>query len=162
MKITEVRACSTEGWKPVQEPLDNKKDYYKLASDILARSNVFNMANLDEKGIPQIKAFTIKDTDEIKHVWFVTHTSSTHAKQLSRNSLATIYVHDNTTYEALMLVGHVQKETDEVQRAKCWRDFYENTFPDKLQDPQYLVLRFDGQWGNYSDPALNINFTLSK
>lgn len=160
MRITEVKRCTNAGWKCDNNYLKDTLDFNKKVEDLLERLHTFVLAYIDPKGIAMTKTMSVKERDGIKHIWFVTHTSSRHGIQLLKSSKATTYFSDSIAYESLTLIGNVYVEKDSIIRKKCWRDFYESGFPGGTDDPEYLVIRFEPQGGIFVYNDLNIDFTL--
>jgi general stress protein 26 len=116
---------------------------------LVERSNVAMLATNSAEGYPHIKAMIKAESQGLKHVWFSTNTSSKRVAQLRQDPRASVYFVDFEEWMGLMLVGEVEILRDEASRRRLWHDGDEKYYPLGVDDPDYTVLRFTAQWGNF-------------
>ena len=116
---------------------------------LVERSNIAMLATNSAQGYPHIKAMIKADCEGLKRVWFSTNTSSTRVAQLRQDPRASVYFVDFERWMGLMLVGEVELLQDEASRRRLWHDGDERYYPEGVNDPDYTVLRFTVQWGNF-------------
>jgi general stress protein 26 len=59
-----------------------------------------------------------------------------------------------------MLVGRIEILQDPESRQRLWRPGCEKYYPLGVTDPDYSVLRFTSEWGNYYHTLSNVTFEL--
>jgi len=127
---------------------------------LVERSPLALLGTNSTEGYPHIKALLNMEHTGLNTVWFSTNTSSRRVAQLRRDPRASVYFLDNQTWEGLLLVGNVEILQDAAARERLWRPGYEQYYPQGVTDPDYSVLRFTAQWGNYYHALANVTFTL--
>ena len=131
--------------------------------DALALANDATIAMLGTNGndgYPNIKAMIKMENEGLKTIWFSTNTSSKRITQLKRDSKVCVYFVDMDQWKGLMLVGTVEVLQDMESRQRLWRPGYEKYYPLGIADPDYSVLRFTAQRGNYYHALANVSFEV--
>jgi general stress protein 26 len=131
--------------------------------DALALANDSTIAMLGtngDGGYPNIKAMIKMENEGLKKIWFSTNTSSKRVAQLNRDSKVCVYFVDMDQWKGLMLVGTIEVLQDMELRQRLWRPGYEKYYPLGITDPDYSVLRFTAQWGNYYHALSNVSFEV--
>ena len=100
------------------------------------------------------------ENEGLNKIWFSTNTSSKRVGQLVRNSTACVYFVDFEQWMGLMLVGNCEVLHDMESKKRLWREGFEKYYPLGVTDPDYSVLRFTAQWGNYYHALSNATFKL--
>lgn len=129
----------------------------------LALANTAQIALLGtngDDGYPNIKAMIKMENEGLKTIWFSTNTSSRRISQLERDPKTCVYFVDFEQWMGLMLVGEVEILQDAISRERLWREGFERYYPLGVTDPDYSVLRFTAQWGNYYHALQNVTFDL--
>ena len=129
----------------------------------LALANNAKIAMLGTNGddeYPNIKAMIKAENEGLKRIWFSTNTSSRRVAQLLRDPKACIYIVDFDQWKGLMLVGAVEVLQDAESRKRLWKEGDEKYYPLGVTDPDYSVLRFTAEWGNYYHALSNVTFQL--
>lgn len=96
----------------------------------------------------------------MKIIWFSTNTSSRRVRQFQRNTKACVYFVDQETFEGLLLVGTVEILQDAVSRLRLWRPGCEKYYPLGVDDPDYSVLCFRAEKGNFYHAMENLWFDV--
>jgi len=113
-----------------------------------------------DNGYPHIKAMLKMENEGLKTIWFSTNTSSKRIAQLKRDPKTCVYFVDFENRMGLMLIGEVEILQDANARERLWREGYERYYPQGIDDPDYSVLRFTAEWGNYYHALQNVTFSL--
>ena len=113
------------------------------------------VCSVDENGFPNAKAMFKTEHDGLKTFLFSTNTSSLRTQQFLRNEKACIYFCGQSKINGLMLVGTMEVCTDHAIKARLWVPGCEIYYPLGVDDPDYCVLKFTAESGNY-------NYNLSK
>ena len=137
-----------------------KEEAIREALAIASRSGIAMLGTNGDKGYPNIKAMIKMENEGLNRIWLSTNTSSKRVNQLVRNSKACIYFVDFEQWMGLMLVGEVEVLQDRESRQRLWREGFEKYYPLGVTDPNYSVLRFTAQWGNYYHALSNVTFEL--
>ncbi|MDD4032161.1 MAG: pyridoxamine 5'-phosphate oxidase family protein [Bacteroidales bacterium] len=145
-------------WKKTEEDPDLIRQSIEKAEKLLQRTKIVVFVSLDAQGNPMAKALLVAATKKLKHLYFSTNTSSRHIRQIRANPIATVYFFDPQTLEGVMLSGHATEEPDHTWREKIWEDYYTYSGVD---DPDYCILRFDAETGNYYQNLSNVSFDVT-
>ena len=113
-----------------------------------------------DDGHPNIKAMIKVENQGLKTIWFSTNTSSKRVAQLLRDPKACVYFVDFDQWKGLMLVGTVEVLQDSESKKRLWKEGDEKYYPLGVTDPDYSVLRFTAEWGNYYHALSNVTFQL--
>jgi general stress protein 26 len=158
VKIEEIRQVTPNGWKVVNGAPEDCRKFASAAESIVGRIHSFVFITRGAEGGPEARAISVKMNDGFVSLWFATHRSSRHAARLKLDSAAAVYFNDPEKFDGLFLSGRAVEETDRNRKSGCWRDFYTETFPGGIDDPEYLVFRFETERGNLSTAGFNVEF----
>lgn len=92
--------------------------------------------------------FTARN-EGIKTFWFSTNTSAILTGQWLKRPKACLYFVDADDFHGLMLTGQMQVCTDDETKQSCWKEGDEQYYPLGSADPDYCILRFTADKGNY-------------
>jgi general stress protein 26 len=137
-----------------------KEEAIREALALASRSDIAMLGTNGDNGYPNIKAMIKMENEGLNRIWFSTNTSSKRVGQLIRNSKACVYFVDFEQWMGLILVGDVEVLQDMESRQRLWREGFERYYPLGVTDPDYSVLRFTAQWGNYYHALSNVTFEL--
>jgi general stress protein 26 len=137
-----------------------KEEAIREALALANRSGIAMLGTNSDNGYPNIKAMLKMENEGLNRIWFSTNTSSKRVGQLVQNSKACVYFVDFEQWMGLMLVGDVEVLQDMESRQRLWREGCEKYYPLGVTDPDYSVLRFTAQWGNYYHALSNVTFEL--
>ena len=98
---------------------------------------------------PNIRALMVVTKDGVETVWFATDKNSPKIVELQANPKAILYGYDIESMMEFRLFGKVEMLTDSVSRQKIWSDEMIQHFPDGIDSPSMMVLRFDTESGFY-------------
>ena len=98
---------------------------------------------------PDVRVLLVAAKDGVDSVWFATSTESSKIAQLRKNPKAAIYGYDMEAMTEFRLFGNVELLSDSASRQKIWRDDFIQHFPDGIDSPTMIVLRFDTDHGVY-------------
>jgi len=119
------------------------------AQQLVERSKIAMVGTIGEDSYPNIKAMINAKHKGLKEVWFSTNTSSRRVTQIKLNSKTCVYFVDFETWEGLMLIGRTEIGRDKKSREMLWEDGSERYYPLGVDDPDYTVLHFVADTGNY-------------
>jgi general stress protein 26 len=107
------------------------------------------VCSVDDDGFPNAKAMFKTEHDGIKTFLFSTNTSSMRVQQFQRNAKASIYFCGQSLINGLMLIGRMEVCSDREMKTRLWFDGCEQYYPLGIDDPDYCVLKFTAEKGNY-------------
>ena len=137
-----------------------KEEAISEALALASRATIAMLGTNGDNGYPNIKAMIKMENEGLNRIWFSTNTSSKRVAQLARDPRACVYFVDLEQWKGLMLVGNVEVLQDMGSRRRLWRQGYEKYYPLGVTDPDYSILRFTAQWGNYYHALSNVTFEL--
>ena len=137
-----------------------QEEAVREALSLANRSSIAMLGTNGDDGYPNIKAMLKIENEDLKIIWFSTNTSSRRVAQLNRDSKACVYFVDFNQFKGLMLVGNVEVLQDIESKKRLWSEGAERYYPLGVTDPDYSVLRFTAQWGNYYHALSNVTFEL--
>ena len=113
------------------------------------RCSVAMLGTVDKTGFPAIKAMLKMENEGLKTVWFTTNTAARRTARLMEEVKTCVYFVDDREFMGLMLQGTVEILRDPESRRRVWRQGFEIYYPKGIDDPDYSVLRFTANRGNY-------------
>jgi pyridoxamine 5'-phosphate oxidase len=122
-----------------------KTDIIKLVE----RSRDAIACSIDENGYPNAKSMFKVKNDGLRYFWFSTNTSSIRTRHWLERPAACIYFVDANDFHGLMLTGKMQVYTDNETKLAFWKQGDEMYYPLGPTDPDYCILRFTADRGNY-------------
>ena len=122
-----------------------KQDMLKL---IESRRDAI-VCSIDENGFPNAKTMFKRKNEGLQVFWFSTNRSAIRTQQWLTNPKACVYFMDPLNVTGLMLTGHVQVCTDMETKQAFWAQGDEKFYPLGPADPDYCMLRFTSDRGNY-------------
>lgn len=138
----------------------NIQDANKKGLELVETSKIALVGNVDGNGFPNIKAMLNLKHDGLKNFWFSTNTSSKRVQQLKKDGKACIYFVDEANFKGLMLTGNIEILQDLESRKMLWNEGCEIYYPLGVEDPDYSVLHFTADRGNYYHKLENIDFEI--
>ncbi len=104
---------------------------------------------IDDEGFPNAKAMFRRKNEGLRTFWFSTNTSAIHTAHYQKRSEACIYFMDAQGFHGLMLTGRMEVRTDDAAKRDLWADGDEQYYALGPTDPDYAVLVFTADKGNY-------------
>ena len=135
-------------------------DVIKRSLDLVERSFTGILGTTNENGIPQLKAMIKTESVGLKEFWFCSNTSSKRVNQINANPNVCLYFYDEKTFEGLMLLGKAEVTYDEEMRKKFWHDNMKKYYPLGQSDPDFALIKFIADKGNYYNNLKNIDFKI--
>lgn len=132
----------------------------KAASILMESTTIVVLGTNGEDGFPNVRGMLKLENDGLKTIWFSSNTGSKKVSQLERDSRACVYIYDPESFKGLMLVGRIDIFRDENIRRRFWGEGFEPYYPEGVNDPNYSILRFTAEWGNYYSNLSNTTFEL--
>ena len=108
-----------------------------------------SLATFGTDGYPDVRILFVAAKDGVDTIWFATETTSGKVAQLQKHPKAAIYGYNTETMTDFRLFGSVELLTDAASRRKIWRDEFIPHFPDGVDSPTMIVLRFNTDRGIY-------------
>jgi len=127
---------------------------------LMDRSLIAMVGSVDGNAFPNIKAMMNVAHEGLATLWFSTNTSSKRVAQFRQNPRACVYYVDQETFKGLMLVGTMEVLQDDAIRQRFWQPGCEKYYPLGVTDPDYSILRFTAEWGNFYHNLENLTFRL--
>jgi general stress protein 26 len=134
----------------------------EAAHQLVNRSKFAMMGTIGEDSFPNIKAMIIAKHEGLREVWFKTNTSSRRITQVQLNNKTCVYFVDFETWEGLMLIGRAEIRRNRETRETLWKDGSERYYPLGVDDPDYVVLRFVAEVGNYYHGLVSVTFLVAE
>jgi general stress protein 26 len=128
--------------------------------ELVNGSNTAVVSSVDENGYPNAKQMFKVKHDGIRTFWFSTNTSSMRVQQFRNNAKASIYFTGHMN--GLMLLGNMEICTDWESREMLWSDGCEVYYPLGVDDPDYCVLKFTAETGNYYKDLVKHLFSVGE
>ena len=116
---------------------------------MLEKSPFVSLTTFGDNDWPDVRVLLVAAKDDVDSLWFATATESSKIAQLRRNPKATVYGFDMEAMTEFRLFGKVELLSDSASRRKIWRDDFIQHFPDGIDSPTMIVLRFGTDHGVY-------------
>ncbi len=107
------------------------------------------VCSIDENGFPNAKAMFREKNEGLHTFWFTTNTSAIRTGQWLERPQACIYFLDAQGFHGLMLTGKMKVHSDSETKAAFWKDGFDKYYPLGPADPDYSILSFTAEQGNY-------------
>lgn len=138
----------------------NTSEAMNLALDLIERSRSVLVGSIDDEGWPNIKGMFNLRHDGLKTFLFSTNTSSRRVGHFVADPRACLYFVDFGRVEGLQLAGKMEALQDPQLKQLLWFDGCEKYYPLGVTDPDYTVLRFTAERGNYYHRLVNVTFEV--
>lgn len=122
-----------------------RKDIIKLVES--SRDAI--VCSIDDDGYPNAKTMFRAKNEGLMNFWFSTNTSAIRTGQWLKRPKACIYFVDANDFHGLMLTGKIQVCTDDETKQAFWKEGDEKYYPLGPTDPDYCILHFTADKGNY-------------
>jgi general stress protein 26 len=139
-----------------------KDEAIRAALELADKAEIVMLGTNGDNGYPNIKGMIKRENEGLKTVWFSTNTSSKRVLQVMKNPRTCVYFIDFEQWKGLMLVGTMEKLQDPESKKRLWADSDIRYYPEGVNDPDYTVMRFTTQWGNYYHKLSNITFDITE
>ena len=116
---------------------------------MLEKESFVHLATFGSDGYPDIRVLLVAAKDGVDSIWFATGTESNKIAQLQKNPKAALYGYDSEKMAEFRLFGSVELLSDSASRRKIWREDFIQHFPDGVDSPTMIVLRFKTEHGMY-------------
>jgi general stress protein 26 len=100
---------------------------------------------------PDVRVLLVAAKDGVDSIWFATETESSKITQLRKNPKAAIYAYDMEGMMEFRLFGKVELLSDSAARQKIWREEFVEHFPEGIDSPNMIVMRFNTERGIYDN-----------
>jgi general stress protein 26 len=107
------------------------------------------VCSIDEHGFPNAKTMFRRKTEDLRTIWFSSNVSAVRTQQWTACSKACVYFFDREDNAGLMLTGHIKIFTDDETKRLHWNQGDEQYYRLGPTDPDYCMLRFTADKGNY-------------
>lgn len=127
---------------------------------LVGRSFTGVLGTVDENGLSQQKAMIKTSASGLKEFWFCSNTSSKRVRQIQKNSNASLYFYDEKSFEGLMLTGKAEVSYDDAKRKEFWNEQMKIYYPLGCTDPDFALIKFTANKGNYYKGLKNTDFDI--
>jgi general stress protein 26 len=130
------------------------------SNELVENSKIVMVGTNGENGYPNIKSMMRLNHDGLTKFWLSTNTSSKRVNMLKKDNKTCLYFVDQDKFAGLMLVGTIEIMQDRESKEMLWSDGCEVYYPLGMDDPDYTVLCFTTEWGNYYRHLKNVTFDV--
>ena len=127
----------------------NAADAKSRILQVLQKNPFVSLATFGADDWPNVRVLLVAANDGADSIWFATETHSSKIGELQKNPKAAIYGFDMEAMTEFRLFGNVELLSDSASRRKIWRDDFIQHFPDGVDSPTMIVLRFNTDHGFY-------------
>lgn len=138
----------------------DKQEAMAEGLQLVERSKICLLGTNGEDGFPNVKAMMNAKHEGINKIWLSTNTSSRRVQQLKKDNRVCVYYVDDQDFKGLMLTGTIRILQGLESRQMLWADGDERYYPLGVEDPDYSVLCFTADKGNYYHKLKNITFEI--
>ena len=127
---------------------------------------IMTLGTVGMDGSPEIKAMMKVRNDGLRQFWFCSNTSARRTEILQRDGRASLYAYEfapdanPVVCRGVMLVGKVDLSWDDNLRRSLWQDCMTMYYPEGPLDPDFVVVCFTAEHGNYYEGLRNTNFRI--
>jgi general stress protein 26 len=132
------------------------------ALSLATRCGLGELGTLSEAGSPQIKCMMKTRQDGLKTFWFCSNTSSKRVARIMEDGRACLYFFDPANFEGLLLEGRASVTREEGLLHDFWQEGMERYYPAGPDDPDYCIVVFHSERGNYYHGMINRDFEIKQ
>ncbi len=110
------------------------------------------VCSVDDDGFPNAKAMYLRVHEGVRTFWFSTNTSAERTRQMTKSPKACVYFFDPVNIRGLMLTGYMRVHHDQETKSKYWREGDEQYYALGPTDPDYCMMCFTAEKGNFWAP----------
>ena len=127
---------------------------------------VMMLGTVGQSGVPEIKAMVKTRNDGLHRFWFCSNTSARRTDVLRSDGRACLYAYEFAAdvnpmvCRGVMLSGIVELSWDDDLLKSFWQDFMAMYYPKGPLDPDFVVVQFTAESGNYYEGLQNENFSI--
>jgi general stress protein 26 len=127
---------------------------------------VMMLGTVGPGGAPEIKALVKTRNDGLRRFWFCSNTSARRTGVLRRDGRACLYAYefaadaDPMVCRGVMLSGMAELSWDDDLRRSFWQNFMKMYYPQGPLDPDFVVVQFTAERGNYYEGLRNKHFSI--
>lgn len=123
------------------------KEIELRAAEMLQRCEVVVLASVNAGGYPRPVPMSKIHAGGITEIWMATGKSSLKTRDFDGNPKAGLCFFENGN--SVALTGKVTVVTDRASREKFWQDWFIGHFPQGVDDPEYILLKFEGEHATF-------------
>ena len=127
----------------------NVSDVKSRILQVLQKNPFISLATFGLDDWPNVRVLLVAANDGVDSIWFATGSDSPKIEEFRKNPKAAIYGYDMEAMAEFRLFGRVELLSDSASRRKIWRDDFIQHFPEGVDSPTMIVLRFDTHHGIY-------------
>jgi general stress protein 26 len=128
--------------------------------ELVEKSGFCMLGTIADDGSPNIKGMYNLKHQGLNKTWFSTNASSKRVQQLRKDNRACVYYVDAKPSKGLMLIGTIEILQDIESKKMLWSEGNEIYYPLGVTDPDYSVLCFTAERGNYYHALQNLTFEI--
>jgi general stress protein 26 len=128
---------------------------------LISESRDAVVCSVDEDGFPTAKAMFRRENDGLGTFWFSTNVSAIRTSQFLKNPKSCIYFMDAVGFHGLSLTGTMLVHDDKETKRKFWREGDEMYYSQGPTDPDYCILEFTAEKGNYYHDIQKLLFAVA-
>lgn len=117
------------------------------AEILLQHCEVVVLTSVDQAGYPRPVPMSKIKSEGCATVWMATGTDSVKTKDFSKNPKAGLCYSENGN--SVALTGEVEIVSDEAMKKNMWQDWFIAHFPGGPTDPNYILLKFQGNHATF-------------
>jgi len=127
----------------------NAADAKSRVLQVLQKNPFVSLATFGADDWPNVRVLLVAANDGADSIWFATETNSSKIAEIQKNPKAAIYGFDMEAMVEFRLFGNIELLSDPASRRKAWRDDFLQYWPDGVDSPTMIILRFDTDHGIY-------------
>lgn len=140
----------------------------KRAALALVEQNpiVMMLGTCGPDGAPEIKGMVKARNDGLNRFYFCSNTSARRTEVWRHEARTCLYAYEYAPEacpiicRGVMLSGTVELSWDDALRQSLWQDFMVMYYPKGPLDPDFVVVQFTAESGNYYEGLENADFSV--
>lgn len=128
--------------------MSNTNPHEKL-QDLLKDFDVAMLTTRTAEGELRARPMAVADVEESGTVWFLTQRGSHKMDEILRDDQTNVSMQSSMKFVSLS--GTITPVEDRAKLEEVWNEAWKHWFPEGKNDPALVLLRFDGETGEYWD-----------
>lgn len=122
----------------------------RAALKLLEKTCPLMVGTIGKDGGPNVRYLVVGAFDGLETVWFSTSAGSEKVAEIKADPRAVLYGSHPETMSEFRLFGTVELLTDMESRKRVWKEEYKQYWPDGIESPDIMVLKFSTRRGCYN------------
>lgn len=127
-----------------------KEKAIEAAKQLLAETQLINLATVAEDGSPEVRMMLNGGTDGLD-MWMITNASSPKMEHIKSDPRVCIFAADPQNMKGLKVCGRMEIVEDMETKKVAWQEEWRQWYPNGIDDPEFTLMKLKAEKIVYSE-----------